>query len=67
MIHLQKKKIKPRRWADTKKVEELKDTEVDRGGVEIFTLNTPTKTREKVNINWKYFHMHVDTGSDSRI
>ena len=46
-----------------KKVE-VKDTQVDIGGDEIFMLNTPTKTREKVNINGKYFHMHVDTGSD---
>ena len=53
-----------RRCTDTKKVEELKDTQVDRGGVEIFTLNTPTKTREKVKINGKYFHVQVDTGSD---
>ena len=33
-------------------------------GVEIFMLNTPTKTRERVKINGKYFHMQVDTGSD---
>ena len=46
-----------------KNVEELKDTQVDRGVVEIFTLNTPTKTREKVEINGKYFHMQIDTGS----
>ena len=37
---------------------------VDRGGAEISTLNTPTKTREKVKIYRKYFHMEVDTGSD---
>ena len=46
------------------KVEEVKDTQVDRGGAEIFMLNMPTKTREKVKINGKYFHMKVDTGSD---
>ena len=46
-----------------KKVEELKDTQVDRGGAEIFTLNTPTKTREKVKIYGKYSHIQVDTGS----
>ena len=50
-----------------KKVEEVKDTQVDRGGAEIFTLNTPTKTREKVKINGKYFHMQVDTGSDIKL
>ena len=27
-------------------------------------LNTPTKMREKVKINGKYFHLQVDTGSD---
>ena len=37
---------------------------MDRGSVEIFTLNTPTKTKERVKINEKYFHMQVDTGSD---
>ena len=47
-----------------KNVEELKDTQVDRGGAENFTLNTPTKTREKVKINGKYFHMQVDTDTD---
>ena len=35
---------------------------MDRGGTEIFMLNTPT--REKVQINGKYFHMQLDTGSD---
>ena len=45
-----------------KKVDELKNTKVDRRI--IFTLNTPTKTREKVKINGKYFHMQLDTGSD---
>ena len=64
MLHLQKKKITPQRCADTKKVEELKDTPVDRGGGWNFLANTPTKTREKVKINGKYFHMQVDTGSD---
>ena len=44
-------KITPRRCADTKKFEELKDTLMDRRGAEIFTLSTPTKTREKVKIN----------------
>ena len=49
-----KEKIPPRRRADTKiNVEELKDTQVDRGGVKIFTLNTPTKTREKIKIKVK--------------
>ena len=47
-----------------KQNEELKNTQVDRGGAEIFTLNPPTKTREKVRINGKYFHMQVDTSSD---
>ena len=47
-----------------KKVEDLKDTQVDRRGTGILTLNTPTKTREKVKINGKYFHTQVDTGSD---
>ena len=47
-----------------KDVEELKETQVDRGGAEIFMLNTPTKTREKVKINWKYFYMQEDIGSD---
>ena len=61
MLHLQKKKITPRRCVDTKEVEEVKDTQVDRGGAKIFTLNTPTKTRE---INGKYSHMQIDTGSD---
>ena len=37
---------------------------MDRGGAEIFRLNIPTKTREKLKINGKYFHMQVDTGSD---
>ena len=37
---------------------------MDRRESEIFTLNTPTKTREKVKINGKYFHMQVDIGSD---
>ena len=37
---------------------------MDRGGAEIFSLNTLTKTWEKVKINGKYFHMQVDTGSD---
>ena len=46
-----------------KKVEEIKDTQVHKGGAIIFTLNTPTKTGEKVKINEKYFHMQVDTGS----
>ena len=46
-----------------KKIEELKDTQMDRGGAEIFTLNTPTKTTERVKIDGKYFHMQVDTGS----
>ena len=31
-----------------KNVEELKDMQEDRGDAEIFTLNTPTKTREKI-------------------
>ena len=47
-----------------KKKVEVKDMQEDRGGAEIFTLNTPTETREKVKINGKYFHMQVDTGSD---
>ena len=47
-----------------KNVEEVKDIQVDRGGAEIFMLNTQTKTREKVKINGKYFHMQVDTNSD---
>ena len=38
--------------------------QVDRGGAEIFTLNTPRKTRGKVKINGKYFHMQEDTSSD---
>ena len=38
-----------------------------RGGAEIFTLNTPTKTRENVKINRKYFHMQVDSGSDIKL
>ena len=38
--------------------------EVDRKGAAIFTLNTPTKIKEKVKISGKYFHMQVDTGSD---
>ena len=29
----------------------------------MFTINTPTKTGEKVKINGKHFHMQVDTGS----
>ena len=37
---------------------------MDRGGVGNFTLNRPTKTREKVKINRKYFHMQVDTSFD---
>ena len=41
-----------------KNVEGVKYTHVDRGGAEIFTLKTPTKTREKIKINGKYFHMH---------
>ena len=45
-----------------KKVKELKDTQVDRDGAEIFSRNTPTKTRQKVKIDGKYFHMQVDTG-----
>ena len=52
-------------FADTKKIEEVNDTQVNRGGSEIFTLNTLTKTWENVKkINVKYFHMQVDTGSD---
>ena len=47
-----------------KQVEEVKDTQEDEGGAKIFTLNTPTKTSEKVKINEKYFHMQVDTSSD---
>ena len=47
-----------------KNVQELKDTQVNRGGAEFFTLNTSTKTRDKVKINGKFFHMQVDTGSD---
>ena len=50
-----------------KNVEEVKDTKVDRGGAKIFKLNTPTKIREKVKINGKYFHMQVDTGSDKTL
>ena len=38
--------------------------QMKRGRVEIFMLNTPPKTREKVKINGKYFHMQLDTGSD---
>ena len=53
--------------ADTKKVGELKDKQVDREEAEIFTLNTLTKTREKVKINGKYFRMQVDTGYDITI
>ena len=49
---------------DIKKVDEVKDMQVDRGGAEIFTLNSLTITREKVKINGKYFHMQVDTVSD---
>ena len=60
---MQKKKLHPESFQQQKKVEELKDTQVDRGGAEIFVLNTPTKIREKVKINGKYFHMQVDTGS----
>ena len=30
-----------------KKIEELKDTQVDRGGAKIFTLNTPTKLEKR--------------------
>ena len=41
MLYIQKKKITPRRCAGTKKVDELKDTSVDRRGAEIITLNTP--------------------------
>ena len=37
---------------------------MDRRGAEIFTLNTPRKTREKVKINGKYFHRQVDSVSD---
>ena len=36
-----------------KKVRELKDTQVDRGGAEIFTLNTPTKNKSKNK--WEIF------------
>ena len=64
MLHFQKKEITPRRCADAKKkVKELKDTQVDRGGTEIFKRNIRTKTREKVKINGKYFHMQENTGS----
>ena len=60
-----KEKITSQSFVDTKKkLEELIDMQVDRGGTEIFMLNTPTKTREKVKINGKYFHMQVNTGSD---
>ena len=62
MLHLQKKKIIPQKCADTKN--KLRKMQVDRRGAEIFMLNTPRKTREKVKINGKYFHIQVDTGSD---
>ena len=66
MLHLQKKKSRPESvQLQKKKVEVVKDTHVERGAAEIFTLNTPTKTREKVEINGKYFHIQVDTGSDN--
>ena len=38
-----KEKITLWRTADTKKCEELKDTQVDKRGAGIFTLNTPKK------------------------
>ena len=60
-----KSKNRTRTSEDTKNVEELKDMQVVRGGAEIFTLNTPTKIGEKVKINGKYFHIRVDTGSDT--
>ena len=44
MLHLQKKKSRSEVVQIQKKVEEVKDTQVDRGGTENFTLNTPTKT-----------------------
>ena len=47
MIHLQNKNNTSRRWADTKKSEELKDTLVNKGEAEIFTLNILTNTTEK--------------------
>ena len=62
MLHLQKKS-RPEGVHIQKKLRKL-DTQVDRGGAEIFILNTPIKTRERVKINGKYFHMQIDTGSD---
>ena len=60
-----KRKNHARGGADTtKKVKVVKDTQEDRRGAEIFMLSTPTKTREKVKIDGKYFHMQVDTGFD---
>ena len=40
-------------FADIKNVDEFKDMQVNRGGAEIFTLNIPTKTREKVKNKWE--------------
>ena len=66
MLYLQKKNSCPEgvQIQKKKKVKELKDIQVDRGGAKMFTLNIPTKTRVKVKIIGKYFHMQVDTGSD---
>ena len=47
MLYLQKKKLRHEGVQILKNVEELKDTQVDRGGNEIFTQKTPTKTIKK--------------------
>ena len=62
MPHFQKKKSCSKGVQIQKK--NLEDKQVDREEAENFMLNTPTKTREKVKINGKYFRMQVDTGSD---
>ena len=61
MLLLQQKK-KLRKCAD-KKFEELKDTQVNRGGARFFTLKTRAKIK-KGKIIGKYFQMQVDTDSD---
>ena len=59
MLHLQKKKNHARRCADTKKVEELKDTQMDRGGD--FHAKDANKILRKGKNKWEIFPHAVDT------
>ena len=54
MLHLQKKKLHLKVCRYKINLRNL-DTQVDRGRAEIFTLNTLTKTREKVINKWEVF------------